>query len=49
MSDAVGQWPIAGPIADGATRWAQSADPSDFFIDSVNPAVVRLKQRLDLG
>ena len=49
ITDPVWQWAIAGAIAEGASQWAQSADPSASLIDSINAAVSRLEQPPNLG
>ena len=49
ISDPIWQWAIAGALAEGATQWARSADPTESLTDSIDNAVARLQQPPVLG
>jgi Transcriptional regulator len=49
IPDPVWQWALAGALAEGAIRWAESCDSSLSLVDSIDEALARLKQPPPLG
>jgi AcrR family transcriptional regulator len=49
IPDPVWQWAIAGALAEGAIRWAQSSDPALSLSDSIDKALAHLEQPPPLG